>query len=366
MTETCLTESFSEKMLSISGTNSLRSKVQVKSTDFQYCMLDDPFSKEEPSNNKSENKILSSVSNDMSNRKKVQRLINSMKMKREINEEPKKVTHKNTFGSTGENSAKVSGASFHNRFLTQRKIIDMQRLKLMDQEKMITQLKLGIITKENMKKNDKHEMRQLFQNCKLKLLGKVPLDYLPQNQDLLVKTQPAPRIIQELERRALERIKYREIIKERKRKLEETKKQFQEENLRRKHQILEVERFKQLKMLNERQKKEQEKIKMRHVQKEKFLKNLNKAILFHEKNLLKRMFSIWKCDHFHSLNNWRISEEHHVQKILEKNFKILLDTVHSKYLFKCESADGLLKKTLLKKSLKGLKEVNILSSKAMQ
>lgn len=346
-------ENIQEKMLYISGKNSLTSDIKTDSNDSRNYLVDSQLiDKNIPLNDEK-----ASVSNTMSNKERVQRFIDCMKIKQEIKKkhEVSKINmEENTQVSI--NPYKNVGASFQNRFLAQKNIIDMQKSRLLEQERIINDLKMGIMSKEDIQRTDKYDLAELFQDCKMKLLGRVPLDYIPKNQGLLVKPQTAPKIIQELEKRALERMKYREMIKERKKLLEETKKKIQEENLRRKHQMEEEERLKHLEMLNERHRQEQERMKIRKINKEIFQRNLNKAIAFNEKNVLRRAFHQLKCEYFNSKDKEKMSEEHNKKKILEKSFKILLEIIHYKYSLKCEIADGFRRKVVLKMSWRGFKE----------
>ncbi|XP_044754658.1 coiled-coil domain-containing protein 191 [Coccinella septempunctata] len=337
-------------MLAVAGKNSLIHKTETESPNSKGIGSSNVAPKCKNIDIGVNERIHQPASNNLSTREKVQRLIDCMKKRKET---------KPVSGKNEESSLKSRGASFQNRFSAQKKIIEMQRSRLMEQEKIINELKMGILSKDDIHKNDKYDISELFQDCRIKLLGKVPLEYIPKNQDLFVKTQTVPKIIQELEKRALERMQYREIIKERKKMLEETRKQLQEENLRKKHQMEEEERLRHLEMLNERHRKEQEKMKLRKINKEIFMKNMNRAVQFHDKKILIKIFYIWKYEYISSLSKLQMSEDYFKKKVLKKHFMILLELVHYKYSLKCVMADSFQRNKLLRRSFRSFKENRI-------
>ncbi|KAL3268920.1 hypothetical protein HHI36_008007 [Cryptolaemus montrouzieri] len=288
-----------------------------------------------------------------------------------------KLQYSNIDGSTKNNllsldlkSLKNTGASFRNRFQAQKTIINKQKIKLHEQERIINELKMGILTEEvrNSLDKSKSDIRELFGDCKLKLIGRVPLEYVPLNdsEKISVHSQSAPKILQLLEQRAYERMKYREMIKERKRILEETKKKLYEEALEQKKCLEEEEKKKHLEMIRERRKEDLERMAIRQANKEKFIKDSTTATEMYKRKLLAHSFSRWKFQFKWSRDKAVLCEEHYKKNILKKSFKALLGIVQIKYSIKYNVADKFYKRSMLKKAIIGFRQNRLERMRSMQ
>ncbi|KAK9877049.1 hypothetical protein WA026_016078 [Henosepilachna vigintioctopunctata] len=268
------------------------------------------------------------------------------------------------------NSKQMEGAeTYKYRFEAQKNIIEQQKFKLQEKEKIINELRVGIMTEEVKEFQNKSKLliRELFQDCKIKMAGKVPLDYLPTNgEKLWIKTKNAPKILQQLEKRAFDRMKYREMIRERKKLLDETKKKIHEELLEQKKYLEEEEKKKQLELMKEKRKEELIKIKMRQINKEKFLENLEKAKQQYQLKLLKYTFLKWKLTYKWSLDKKVKGDIHYKTCLLKKSINTLLNIVEMKYSMKYEMADVFHRKLILGRTFNILKERNMERIRAMQ
>ncbi|RZC31882.1 calponin -likey domain-containing protein, partial [Asbolus verrucosus] len=184
-----------------------------------------------------------------------------------------------------------SAEHFKNRYEAQKSTIEKLTLQLEEKDRLIDELKLGILNKDALKSinETKVEIRKIFANCSAKVRCKLvpPPDY---SEKFMISTQKAPKILQEMEERALERAKKREIILERKRIIEENRKRMIAEALEKKRVQDEEEKKRNLDMIKERRRKELEMEKIRQINKTIFLGKLHKAVALHNKNLIKKGF----------------------------------------------------------------------------
>ncbi|KAJ8920181.1 hypothetical protein NQ315_011842 [Exocentrus adspersus] len=257
---------------------------------------------------------------------------------------------------------------FKNRYTAQKNIINMQKAKLEEQNKLIEELKLGIIREDLLKsiENTKSNIREIFSNCSSTTKCKVPVIILTERQDFKVTTQKAPKIVQQLEQRALERAQKRRMILERKRLIEEARQRLLEEAIENKRVLEEEERRRSLAVIKERRKKELELEKVRQANKQKYLDSLNKAVNFYNTLLLERCFRQLYDNFIRSRNNRWLALEHYERKLLKKSIVSWCDLVEDSYKLKYELADAHFTYTILKKVLKTWRDVHIESVRNMQ
>ncbi|KAJ8928021.1 hypothetical protein NQ314_019432 [Rhamnusium bicolor] len=151
-------------------------------------------------------------------------------------------------------------SNYKNRFNAQKTIIDMQKAKLEEQNKIIEELQLGIIREDLLKSiaNTKTNIREIFKNCSEKIKCKASIIFTEEKQEFMINSQKAPKVIQQMEQRALQRAQKRQIILERKRLIEKARKQMVEEAIEKKRAMEEEEKKKNLEAIKERRKKELE------------------------------------------------------------------------------------------------------------
>lgn len=181
---------------------------------------------------------------------------------------------------------------YKHRYKAQQNIITQQKIKLEKQTKLIEDLKLGKITEELSKslETTKSEIREIFSKSSAKVKCKVSplLEDLPKKLvDLQLRTEQAPKIIQQMEKRTAERALRRQMILERKKIMDEERKRMAELILEQKRVQDEEEKKRNLMAIKEKRRKEMELQKLRQLNKEKYLNNLNKALRYHNEKLKK-------------------------------------------------------------------------------
>lgn len=165
--------------------------------------------------------------------------------------------------------------SFKNRYEAQKNIIEQQKAKLKEQEKLIEALRLGRIKEDLYKsiKATKNTIHEVFQNASPKVKMKMMPALTVQCADVIdlqLNSSKAPKIVQEMEKRAEERALKREIILEKKRMLDEERRKAAILALEQKRVQDEEERKKQLEAIKERRKRELEMEKKRQMNKQKW------------------------------------------------------------------------------------------------
>lgn len=171
--------------------------------------------------------------------------------------QPKEEVKKRNVKTTNNNGYK-------NRFEAQKNIIVMQKNKLKEQEKLIEQLKLGMVSKELYKSinNAEQNIKEIFQFASTKVKSKVnPIVSVGCKEKLFeleLYSHKAPKFVQEMEKRAQEREIRRELIMERKREIDEYRKRIKEQAIEAKRAQDEEETKKNLEAMKEKRRKELE------------------------------------------------------------------------------------------------------------
>ncbi|XP_018576015.1 coiled-coil domain-containing protein 191 [Anoplophora glabripennis] len=257
---------------------------------------------------------------------------------------------------------------YENRYKAQKSIIIMQKAKLEEQNKVIEELKMGVIREDLLKsiENTKNNIREIFSNCSSKVKCKVPVVVIQETQQFKIRTQKAPKIVQQLEQRALLRAQKRQLVLETKRLIEEARQKMLEEAIENKRVMEEEERKRNLEIIKERRKKELEQEKVRQANKQKYLESLNKAINFYNKLTLAKCFKKLYKNCQTNKANALLAKEHYETKTLKRNIYRWCDFVEDTYKLKYEIADAHFTYTVLKKTLKIWHEVHIENKRNMQ
>lgn len=193
--------------------------------------------------------------------------------------------------------------SMENRFKAQKEIIEKQRQKLFEQQKLIEELKLKKIhedAKKSLEKSSKIYQETAINSQKLRFKARFVKDELKTETTestetfLTLKSSKAPKIVQEMEKRAKEREERRLLIKERKRLLDEEKKRIALELINKKKQEEQEEKEKRLQALKEEREAQRQLELQKKLLKIKYLEQSKTALLHYKKKLLEKMFESLK------------------------------------------------------------------------
>lgn len=188
---------------------------------------------------------------------------------------------------------------YKNRFQAQQDVIKSQQTKLYEQEKIIEDLKLGIITEETQKslQNGKCEIREIFKRCSVKVKCSItPPEAVEKNVDIIeLRTSKVPKIMAELDRRATERAIRRNIILEKKKIIEEKKRKEYEFIVANKKAADDEQKKRNLEAIKEKRRLENELERRRQENRNKYLETINKADKFHRKKLKRKYFNAFKA-----------------------------------------------------------------------
>lgn len=251
--------------------------------------------------------------------------------------------------------------SFKNRFMTQKNIINLQKSKLEEQNKIIEELKFGIIREDILKsiENTKINIREIFAGCSERIKCKLPTGFV-EEQKFNVNIQKAPKIVQQMEERALERAKNREIILERKKLIEEIRQKMVVEAIERKRVLEEEERKRILETIKEKRKRELKLERLRQEKRIVFEEKLKISVEFHDRLLkeqcVRKLYNnliLCRQREFNAI-------EHHRKKVLKESLTNWMNFVESLYIVKYETADALFTYKVLKKCISSWKEVGTL------
>ncbi|GJQ75765.1 hypothetical protein Trydic_g17836 [Trypoxylus dichotomus] len=187
---------------------------------------------------------------------------------------------------------------YRSRYQAQQDLIIAQRVKLQEQEQLIEDLKLGIITDETQKSLEtcKYEIRDIFRRCSERVKCKItPPEAVEKNVDVIeLRTSKASKIVAEMDKRAMERAIRRNIILEKKKLIEEEKRKQAELVVANKKAADEEQKRKNLEAIKERRRLETELEKKRQENRRKFLESINRAEKFHKKKIKRKFFDAFK------------------------------------------------------------------------
>ncbi|CAH0554573.1 unnamed protein product [Brassicogethes aeneus] len=231
-----------------------------------------------------------------------------------------------------------------NRYKAQHDIIKMQKNKIEQQDKIIKELKLGII-REDLEKsvgNTNVDIHEIFHMCSKNLKLKMPhLQKVDEREKIMVNSQKAPKLVHEMEKRAMERSMKRELILERKRIIEEERQRLLEEMLEKKAAIEEEQLKKNLEAIKERRKKELELEKIRQFNKTIFLEKYEKAVKFYNGRIKNKCFKILYDDFRECKRKYSMAEIFYERKILKIAFNSWIFFIEDKYKMKYNIAEAM-------------------------
>nr|CAH7762288.1 unnamed protein product [Callosobruchus chinensis] len=243
----------------------------------------------------------------------------------------------------------------------------MQRAKIEEQNKIISELELGIIREDLMKsiENTKTNIREIFAECSHKMKLKMPT-LLIQEPKFSICSKQAPKFVQQMEERALIRARNREMILERKRFIEETRQKLLEQAIERKKALEEEERKRNLEMLKQKRYKEMELERIRQANQQIYLKKLSSAIMFHNKLLMEQCFKKLAVNVSLNREKHALAVAQHRKSVLRGTMKSWIKFIEDKYRPKFSLAEEYHRKLLLKTSFLKWKEAQQESTRNTQ
>nr|CAH7755873.1 unnamed protein product [Callosobruchus chinensis] len=243
----------------------------------------------------------------------------------------------------------------------------MQRAKIEEQNKIISELELGIIREDLMKsiENTKTNIREIFAECSHKMKLKMPT-LLIQEPKFSICSKQAPKFVQQMEERALIRARNREMILERKRFIEETRQKLLEQAIERKKALEEEERKRNLEMLKQKRYKEMELERIRQANQQIYLKKLSSAIMFHNKLLMEQCFKKLAVNVSLNREKHALAVAQHRKSVLKGTMKSWLKFIDDQYRPKFSLAEEFHRKLLLKTSFLKWKEAQQESTRNTQ
>ncbi|KAF2905752.1 hypothetical protein ILUMI_00429 [Ignelater luminosus] len=251
-------------------------------------------------------------------------------------------------------------ACYKHRFEAQQSIIQMQKQKLIRQEKVIQELKLGKLGKEinqSLEETEK-EIRETLNKCSVKVKSKMGPTFKVENivedetLNFQINSGKAPKIVQQMEKRALERERKRQIILERKQLLDKLKKEAIQMEIEKKKVLDEEERKKHIREIKERRRKEMEIQQLKQIRKQKFLENCERADNLYRRKLVKFAFKGFSKLMIIKEDNEIRSElfyEKHLKKICWNSWKkYIMDIENSRVIKAKQFYDFGLKRRIFK------------------
>ncbi|KAI4453224.1 hypothetical protein MML48_scaffold00002783 [Holotrichia oblita] len=259
---------------------------------------------------------------------------------------------------------------YKNRFQAQQDLIKSQQTKLHEQEKIIEDLKLGIITEETQKslENGKCEIREIFKRCSVKVKCRItPPEAVEKNVDIIeLRSSKVPKIMAELDKRATERAIRRNIILEKKKIIEEKKRKEYELIVASKKAADDEQKKKNLEAIKEKRRLENELERKRQENRHKYLEIINKADKFHRKKLKRKYFNAFKAL-MEIKNEFEIKSDLFYENLLKKK-SVCIWNINVKEILEKHylDADCLYEYKLKKKIFKSWQSVLFLQKQSMQ
>lgn len=216
--------------------------------------------------------------------------------------------------------------NYKHRFVAQQKIIDVQKRKLIEQEEIIDELKLGKLEKDINKSiiEAEEQIQETLKNTSFKVKQNISPILISTVQNELeqfrLNSNKAPKIVQQMEKRAFERQQKHKLILERKCIIEQTRKQAIQKEIERKKLQDEEQKIQNLEELKARRIKEMNIRKKIQMQKLQFLENRQKVDSFYRKKLLKFGFESFLLLIQIKSNNYFESHEHYKNSLKRKVF----------------------------------------------
>ncbi|KAJ3660902.1 hypothetical protein Zmor_005329 [Zophobas morio] len=291
-------------------------------------------------------------------REKLDNLVKALKKYRKENQEDSQPTQV---------KVKEAPTNFKSRFEAQKHAIEKLTLKIEEKDRVIEELKLGIFDREALKSlnETKIEIREIFANCSTKVRCKIapPPDY---SEKFMISTQKAPKIVQEVEERALERAKRRELILERKKIIQENRQRMIVAALERKRIQDEDEKKRSLEQIKERRRKELEMRQIRERNKLIFFEKVKIALGLYNRTLQRKAFQGLFENYTQGKENYERSKLHYKITLLSKVMHTWTEFMEDKYRDKNALADAVYAKNIVSRALQTWREFRIESIRSMQ
>ncbi|CAG9854985.1 unnamed protein product, partial [Phyllotreta striolata] len=237
-----------------------------------------------------------------------------------IHELKKRKTTVQTLTNQSKNINKTNlhtGNNYRSRYEAQKSIIELQKAKLEEQNRIIKELKLGQLCADLEKSRVKINIREIFANCSRQLKHKIPL-VMKEESKFSIDTRKVPKIIQLVEQKSLERAEKRRIILERKQQIEEARQKMIEKAMEEKRAVEEEGIKKQLELMKERRRKELEMEKTRRRNQQIYAEKFNKATKFYNSLLLNFCFHKLYRNVQKRRDNEQLAAYHYKRNLLKK------------------------------------------------
>lgn len=257
-----------------------------------------------------------------------------------------------TNSNTPKKHKKAPTETYKNRFEAQKALIEIQKTKITEQNKLIEDLKLGIMRDEIKKTAEETKLKvseaidKLSPSAKIKM-GPRLIDIEANLLKFMVNSSQAPKFTLKMEERAYQRARNREIILEKKKRMDEEKQRLLEEALESKRIQDEEERKRNLEEIEERRKKELEMQKARRLNKERFLANWNKAERFHSRKLSRKCLYGLIFNYLEIKRKLARSERFYEIKVKKSAFKAWKEFMEELWREDNEKADRLYRKKIM-------------------
>lgn len=197
-------------------------------------------------------------------------------------------------------SGKVMKKDYEHKMKIQQDIIELQKLKIQRQERMITEMKLAKFSE--MLKDSKNELKLELMNAKrgntklrvkarcMQIVANIKPD--PEEEErrkLLAQGLVVPKFLQKMQDRAFERLSRHQEARERRLRLEQEKEETK--NAADLARRLEDEEVKRKRLLEMREKRRQEKLAkiLKEQERQRYMENLKKARDHYARNLMKHL-----------------------------------------------------------------------------
>ncbi|XP_017784586.1 PREDICTED: coiled-coil domain-containing protein 191 isoform X2 [Nicrophorus vespilloides] len=238
-----------------------------------------------------------------------------------------------------------------NRYVAQKYMIMEQKAKLLEQEKVIEELKYGKMCESLQKsiKESKDELQEFYTNMKKTTKTKLGTICKTVEEVIEIQADLAPKLVREMERRAQERALKRKLILEKKRIMDEEKKRIAQEAVERKRVQDEEEKKAALEAIKLKRLKEIEANKLRALNKQRYLEGCSKANKYYRKKLLKRGLKAFKIIIILRDTAESMAEEYYSNKLTKNALICWHRNVEIEKNEKICKADNFYKTLLLKK-----------------
>lgn len=282
---------------------------------------------------------------------------------------PKRATSKMSTASM-KSTGKAAKKDYEHKLKMQQDIIELQKLKIQRQERLITEMKLAKFSE--MLKESKNDLKMELiaakrGNTKLRAKARCiemaanikPDPEEEERRKILAQGLVVPRFLQKMQERAFERVARHEGARERRLQLETTKEESR--NAAEEAKRLEDEEAKRKRLLEMREKRRQEKMakQIREQERLRYLENLKRAREFYARNLMQRVgFRVFELLIRLKRTNHRKSMIHRRKMCMKKCFGLWFINAKAVWDHKRAQADRLYDLSLMRSGLRVWKHVH--------